>query len=70
MGTRVNTAESGEDQDDTKYFFIIYISLGGANTLFTFMRAFLFAYSGIIAGKRIHETLMKNLHQVSLKAKR
>lgn len=53
-----------QEKDDTKYFFIVYGVLCFANTFFTLIRSFLFAYSGITAGKHIHECLIKNLTKV------
>lgn len=52
------------NDDETKFFLIIYLGLCGANTVFTFVRAFIFAYSGVTAGKRIHETLVSNINKV------
>ncbi|RNA35303.1 Multidrug resistance-associated 7 [Brachionus plicatilis] len=41
--------ESYQEHDQTTQFFVVYGTLGIANTLFTLFRAFLFAYSGISA---------------------
>ena len=56
--------KSSDDIKETDYFLIIYGGLCFANTLFTLFRAFLFAYSGIRAGKYIHECLITNLSRV------
>ncbi|CAF0839220.1 unnamed protein product [Brachionus calyciflorus] len=53
--------------DETKEFFLVYGILCVANTFFTLFRAFCFAYSGITAGKFIHESLIQNLVRASVK---
>ena len=46
---------------------MIYGVLCLANTFFTLLRAFGFAFSGIVAGKRIHQRLVANLSKASLR---
>ena len=53
--------------EETTQFFVIYGVLCASNTFFTLFRAFLFAYSGISAGKYIHESLIQNLVKASVK---
>nr|UOU03344.1 ATP-binding cassette subfamily C10 [Brachionus rubens] len=60
-------SEKSHQTEGTKEFFVVYGILGASNTVFTLFRAFLFAYSGISAGKYIHECLIKNLVRASLK---
>lgn len=48
----------------TFYFFMVYGILCIANTFFTLLRAFGFAFSGIAAGKRIHKRLIENISKV------
>jgi ATP-binding cassette subfamily C (CFTR/MRP) protein 10 len=48
----------------TFYFFMVYGILCIANTFFTLLRAFGFAFSGIMAGKRIHKRLIENISNV------
>lgn len=55
------------DEKETTQFFLVYGILCASNTLFTLFRAFLFAYSGISAGKYIHESLIQNLVKASVK---
>lgn len=50
--------------DSTRSFFVVYLSLGALNTVFTLARAFLFAFSGIQAGKRIHNMVIDSLSKV------
>nr|QUF59457.1 ATP-binding cassette transporter Abcc10 [Brachionus angularis] len=56
-----------QSDDSTKEFFFVYGILCFSNTFFTLIRAFLFAYSGITAGKYIHEVLIENLIKASLR---
>ena len=51
--------------DDSAFFFIVYGVLCLANSFFTLLRAFFFAYSGISAGKRIHNFLITSLSRVN-----
>ncbi|XP_050299303.1 ATP-binding cassette sub-family C member 10 isoform X2 [Anthonomus grandis grandis] len=46
---------------DTSSFLKLYIELAAANTLFTLIRAFLFAYGGIIAATKFHKLLLKSV---------
>lgn len=58
-------SKSYQLDEQTTQFFAVYAALGIANTLFTLVRAFLFAYSGISAGRFVHETLIQNLIKAS-----
>lgn len=49
-----------------KQFFIIYVSLAIANSIFTLARAFTFAYGGIEAARKLHESLFHNLLHCSI----
>ena len=44
-----------------KYYLIVYGIIAVANTLFSLMRAFLFAYGGICAARTIHSKLLKTV---------
>ena len=57
-------AQNGSSAN-SEYFFIIYGLLCLSNTIFTLFRAFLFAYSGISAGRSIHRLLVNSLSKVS-----
>ncbi|CAG9856502.1 unnamed protein product [Phyllotreta striolata] len=48
-------------KDDTKKFLLVYLGFAVANTLFTLIRAFVFAYGGIVAAKAIHKKLLKTV---------
>nr|QNH67891.1 ATP-binding cassette transporter subfamily C member 10 [Brachionus rotundiformis] len=60
------SGKSYQQHEQTTQFFVVYGVLGMANTLFTLIRAFLFAYSGISAGRFVHEALIQNLVKASV----
>lgn len=49
---------------DVYYFLSIYIALGVINSVIVIIRAFLFAYGGVRAAKRIHKSLLSSVVQV------
>jgi ATP-binding cassette subfamily C (CFTR/MRP) protein 10 len=51
---------------DFKQFFIIYVGLAVANSLFTLIRAFTFAYGGIEAARKLHKSLFNSLVKCSI----
>ena len=51
---------------DFKRFFGIYIGLAVVNSLFTLIRAFTFAYGGIAAAKKLHQSLLRSLLNCSI----
>ena len=53
--------DSNDQWEKTKYYLVIYISIAGVNTLFTLVRAFIFAYGGVVAAKRLHSTLLEKV---------
>lgn len=54
---------SGLDPD-VKYYFSILVVIGIANSIFTLMRAFLFAFGGIRGALRIHSALLNSVLKV------
>jgi len=44
-----------------RYYLIVYGTIAVSNTLFSFMRAFLFAYGGVCAARTIHSKLLKSV---------
>jgi len=50
---------------DTKYYLIVYSLLAALNTIFTLIRAFIFAYGGIQAAIIMHKQLLKIVMRVS-----
>ncbi|XP_068230080.1 ATP-binding cassette sub-family C member 10 isoform X2 [Palaemon carinicauda] len=52
-----STSSVGVDQD-TRFYLTVYGILATSNTLFTLMRAFLFAYGGLCAAKNLHRKLL------------
>lgn len=54
----VNATTNSTDVD-VDFYLAIYASVAVANTVFSVVRAFLFAYGGICAAKTIHNQLLK-----------
>jgi len=53
-----------ESEDNVAYYLAVYGILAGANSFFTLVRAFLFAYGGICAAVRIHKLLLARILKV------
>lgn len=51
---------------DLMFYLTVYTSIAVVNTIFTAVRAFLFAYGTICAAKTIHNRLLARVLQVSL----
>lgn len=51
---------------DIVFYLTVYSSIAAANTVFTAIRAFLFAYGTICAAKTIHNRLLDRVLQVCL----
>ena len=43
---------------DTKFYLLVLLCIAAANSVFTFVRAFSFAYGGLAAATKIHEQLL------------
>lgn len=43
---------------DTKYYLTVLLCIAAANSVFTFVRAFSFAYGGLIAARKLHDQLL------------
>ena len=52
------SSESKNSTISVSYYLSIYGSIAVANSVFSFLRAFLFAYGGVKAAKAIHEKLL------------
>ncbi|KAK7505594.1 hypothetical protein BaRGS_00003339 [Batillaria attramentaria] len=50
-----------EAEDNVSFYLTVYGVLAGANSVFTFMRAFLFAYGGICAARVLHRQLLASV---------
>ncbi|CAD5232242.1 unnamed protein product [Bursaphelenchus xylophilus] len=50
-----------DDYNEAQYFLSVYVAIAGLNTIFTLLRAFLFAKGGVIAAKNIHESLLSRV---------
>lgn len=48
-------------EDNVSFYLTVYGSLAGANSLFTLMRAFFFAYGGICAAQVLHRQLLASV---------
>lgn len=51
---------------DTKYYLIVYSLLAIFNSIFTLIRAFIFAYGGLQAAITIHKQLLKIIMRVNM----
>lgn len=52
---------------DVNFYLIVYGSIAGANSLFTILRAFLFAYGTIHAASVIHNRLLQRALKVMVR---
>jgi ABC-type multidrug transport system fused ATPase/permease subunit len=52
--------------NEFKQFFTIYVGLAIANSFFTLIRAFTFAYGGIEAARKLHKSLLNSLLKCSI----
>ncbi len=43
---------------DTKFYLVVLLCIAAANSVFTFVRAFSFAYGGLVAARKLHEQLL------------
>lgn len=57
---------SQSNDQDFKHFFIIYVALAITNSIFTFIRAFTFAYGGIEAARKLHKALLNSILKCSV----
>ena len=53
-----------DSEDNVAFYLTVYGILGVANSLFTLVRAFLFAYGGICAATKIHRLLLARILKV------
>uniref|UniRef100_A0A8C5X3B7 ATP-binding cassette sub-family C member 10 n=1 Tax=Malurus cyaneus samueli TaxID=2593467 RepID=A0A8C5X3B7_9PASS len=56
-----NTPAPSNGSVDVNFFLIVYGSIAGANSLFTIIRAFLFAYGALRAAAVIHNRLLQRV---------
>lgn len=57
----VQTSPSNSTSSDIRFYLTVYSCIAVANTVFTALRAFLFAYGTICAAKTIHDRLLKRV---------
>ena len=43
---------------DTEFYLVVLLCIAAANSVFTFVRAFSFAYGGLVAARKLHEQLL------------
>ncbi|XP_032911459.1 ATP-binding cassette sub-family C member 10 isoform X3 [Catharus ustulatus] len=55
------TPASPNGSEDVNFYLIVYGSIAGANSLFTIIRAFLFAFGTVRAATVIHERLLQRI---------
>ncbi|CAJ0591312.1 unnamed protein product [Cylicocyclus nassatus] len=65
FGPRQIDLMDDQQMDRSVYFLIIYGCIAAANTIFTCIRAFLFAYGGIQAARHLHANLLHKLLKAS-----
>ena len=65
MRRTMNVTVSTSDES-FRQFFTIYVGLAVANSIFTLLRAFTFAYGGIAAARELHRSLLKSLLKSSI----
>ncbi|XP_018573016.1 multidrug resistance-associated protein 7 [Anoplophora glabripennis] len=51
----------GSDDGDVYSYLKVYVEFAAVNTLFTLVRAFLFAYGGVKAATKVHKSLLKSV---------
>uniref|UniRef100_A0A0M3HS88 ABC-type xenobiotic transporter n=1 Tax=Ascaris lumbricoides TaxID=6252 RepID=A0A0M3HS88_ASCLU len=66
FGERVVNNLKEEEWNTTVYFLVVYAALALSNTLFTLMRAFIFAYGGIVAARNLHRRLLHRVLNASI----
>ncbi|XP_024116451.1 multidrug resistance-associated protein 7 [Oryzias melastigma] len=62
----VQVSLSNDSSRDVRFYLTVYGSIGAANTVFTAIRAFLFAYGVIRAASVIHNRLLDQILQATL----
>ncbi|XP_022623376.1 multidrug resistance-associated protein 7 isoform X2 [Seriola dumerili] len=58
LSSSVQTSPSSNMSSDVKFYLTVYASIAAANTVFTALRAFLFAYGAICAATAVHNRLL------------
>uniref|UniRef100_H3CLC0 ATP-binding cassette, sub-family C (CFTR/MRP), member 10 n=1 Tax=Tetraodon nigroviridis TaxID=99883 RepID=H3CLC0_TETNG len=62
----ITSTSPNNSSSDLMFYLTVYASIAVANTVFTAVRAFLFAYGTICAAKRIHDRLLDRVLQATL----
>ena len=61
---RSHWANLTDSEDNVSFYLTVYGCLAGSNSIFTLLRAFLFAYGGIRAAKVLHHRLLASVLKV------
>uniref|UniRef100_A0A0N5AYX3 ABC-type xenobiotic transporter n=1 Tax=Syphacia muris TaxID=451379 RepID=A0A0N5AYX3_9BILA len=56
----------GNEWNISMFYLTVYAIIAGANTIFTLIRAFLFAHGGVRAAKNLHNRLLERMLQASV----
>ncbi|KAK0412633.1 hypothetical protein QR680_006320 [Steinernema hermaphroditum] len=65
-GERVKAPLTDDSWEDTVFYLTVYGCLAGANTIFTLIRAFLFAYGGVVSAKNLHKNVLGKVLRASI----
>lgn len=65
-GTLIVEGGTGEEVYDPTFYLAVYGGIAAANTIFTFLRAFLFAYGGLKAATFLHNSLVDIVLQAKM----
>jgi ABC-type multidrug transport system fused ATPase/permease subunit len=58
--------ERADQSPSPNFFLLVYVSIAGLNSLFTLVRAFLFAFGCVLAARRLHAQLLAQLLRASI----
>ncbi|XP_055357966.1 LOW QUALITY PROTEIN: ATP-binding cassette sub-family C member 10-like [Paramacrobiotus metropolitanus] len=61
----VNTT-TNETQSDVNYYLTVYGSIGAGNSFFALIRSFVFAYAGLRAAYRMHDSLLSKVMRAKM----
>lgn len=57
---------TNQSQSDSRYYLQIYSYLGVGNSLLALLRSFVFAYAGLLAASRLHDSLLAKVLRARL----
>ena len=68
FGPRLQIPLEEDEWERTKFFLLVYLGMVGVNTIVTLIRAFLFAFGGILSARNLHKDLLFTVLRVSCKS--